>query len=169
MMQYGSQATASWGFETLDNLDDTEQQPAEADDDATDSLLHHIGSLGAPEPDPDADVDSTFAEGDMDFADRMAEDFGGEEDDFAGPGGFLQGSDGRAGTPIDSIEPGGYDYQEDDHGAYSSVHRPYYDADSFHLEDAGAVGGEEGVSPPADEVRLSDDEVMAGAGHGKME
>ncbi|KAK0828062.1 hypothetical protein LTR73_005015 [Friedmanniomyces endolithicus] len=166
MMQYGSQGTSSWGFETLENLDDGAEGPqqpsAEADDPATDSLLHHIGSRGTRE----ADTESMFAEGDADadLSIRM-EDFADEDDD-GGAGGFMQGSDGRASTPIESFERDGYEF-EDGHGGYPSVHRtPYFLPESSHVEHAGIQFDD---SPPAEELHLSDDVMGEAGSHDKEE
>ncbi|KAK1026518.1 hypothetical protein LTS16_022292 [Friedmanniomyces endolithicus] len=170
MLQYGSQGTSSWGFSTLEDLDDGgegQQQPAEADDPATDNLLHHIGSLGAREADPNEDVASNFAEGDADDAEYSSRmDEFAEDDDYGGPGGFMQGSDGRASTPIESFERDGFDY-DDEHGAYPSVHRtPYYLPESSHVEHAGVEFDD---SPPAEELHLSDDVMGEAGSHDKEE
>ncbi|KAK3065627.1 hypothetical protein LTR53_018204, partial [Teratosphaeriaceae sp. CCFEE 6253] len=156
MLPYGSQGDASWGF---DNLDDKGPQPAEADGHAGDTLLSEFvnsGRAGKLSDDDDngstaADHDSAYGEGGFD--NRMM-DFHDEDGNYQ--------SSGPAGTPIlHSIEMA--DYQE----PYSHQHR-YEDSDTLHLEDAGLVSSEPAESPPAADVTLSDDEIMADA-HGKLD
>ncbi len=78
----------------------------------------------------------------------------------------MQGSDGRASTPIESFERDGFDY-DDEHGAYPSVHRtPYYLPESSHVEHAGVEFDD---SPPAEELHLSDDVMGEAGSHDKEE
>ncbi|KAK3655304.1 hypothetical protein LTR22_010334 [Elasticomyces elasticus] len=159
-MQYGSQGE-EWGWANID------EQSAEADDDATDSLLYEIGrkARDANHDNAGGDADSAIGEhGSDDEYDHGRDEFMPE----------LIGLEGRQSTPIDSIEyelPGYPDF-EDDHDMYNSRGRYWHGesghGEALHLEDAGLMGGL-GDSPPAQDVHLSGDETMMDSTHDKTE
>lgn len=158
-LQYGTQGS-SWGFDALD-------QPAEADDGATDRLLGTIDDDDNNSTTAELDNDSAYGDGDG-YGSRLQDSFHGGAFEDASEEFDTRVSSGYGGrnTPVEGFNTEfGNDY--DDHAMYSDAHeRQNADVDALHLEDAGMVGGD-AESPPAHEIHV--DEDMGADSHGKMD